>query len=361
MSAMLEQFRPQLKTLNELEAPKTGRLIAWLLVVFIGLSLAVLWFTPWVQTAYGAGIVSTMNPQQRMQAISALVPGQIKEWHVQEGQKVKKGDPIVTLVDTDQQLIERLQTELAAVEQQHNANQGALNAAQQDYSRQNNLYEQGLVSKRKVEQAQIRVESRRVELAKTEVALNRAKVNLARQSIQTKMAPMDGTITRLHSAGIATWVKAGDMLATFIPDRVERAVVLSVRGLDAPLVQPGRSVRLQFDGWPVFQFSGWPSAAVGTFAGVVEFIEPMANQTGRFNVWVKEDPRDKPWPDETFARLGSKAKGWVLLEEVQLGYEIWRQLNNFPPDFPQQVQYPLEDLVSAAESSQKGGKSDANK
>jgi hypothetical protein len=112
-------------------------------------------------------------------------------------------------------------------------------------------------------------------------------------------------------------------------------VVIEVNGLDAPLIQPGRKVRLQFEGWPVFQFSGWPSQAIGTFGGVVDFVEPVANANGRFNVWVKQDPADIDWPNSDFVRLGSNAKGWVLLEEVKLGYELWRQLNNFPPKFTQ--------------------------
>jgi hypothetical protein len=70
---------------------------------------------------------------------------------------------------------------------------------------------------------------------------------------------------------------------------------------------------------------------VGTFGGVVEFIEPIANNQGQFRVWVKEDPRDDAWPSAQYVRLGSRVRGWVLLDEVRLGYELWRQLNNFPP------------------------------
>jgi len=150
--------------------------------------------------------------------------------------------------------------------------------------------------------------------------------------MQTKKAPTDGTILRLLSAGNSTFVNAGDVLASFIPDGVERAASIMVSGLDAPLVYPGRKVRLQFEGWPVFQFSGWPSAAVGTFGGIVDFVEPIANQQGQFRVWIREDPDDAvDWPGQQFVRLGSRVTGWVLLNEVKLGYELWRQLNNFPP------------------------------
>jgi hypothetical protein len=112
---------------------------------------------------------------------------------------------------------------------------------------------------------------------------------------------------------------------------------MNVNGLDAPLVTPGRHVRLQFDGWPVFQFSGWPSAAIGTFEGIVEFVEPIADANGNFKVWVRETTTDRPWPNDRYVRLGSRVKGWVLLEEVKLGYELWRQLNSFPPKYPEKT------------------------
>ena len=51
---------------------------------------------------------------------------------------------------------------------------------------------------------------------------------------------------------------------------------------------------------------------------------------GRFRILVK--PTDEePWPAERFLRQGVRANGWVMLDRVTLGYEIWRQLNGFPP------------------------------
>lgn len=325
------RYLGHIATLGRLNVPRTDRVITAVLLLLIIFAAATLWITPWVQTAYGEGTVSTLNPSQRTQAISALVPGQIETWHVQEGQRVRAGEPIVTLRDTDQDLIDRLTAEINAMEQQQTANINALETAENDLVRRQNLFEQGLVSQRDLEQVQIRLEDLRATVAATTAELNRVRVNLARQSIQTKVAPSDGTILRLLSAGEATYVNAGDILASFIPDGVERSVALVVNGFDAPLIYPGRKVRLQFDGWPMFQFSGWPGASLGTFAGVIEFVEPIADASGRFRVWIQEDFSEGGWPEERFVRLGSRVRGWVLLEEVQLGYELWRQLNAFPP------------------------------
>ena len=49
---------------------------------------------------------------------------------------------------------------------------------------------------------------------------------------------------------------------------------------------------------------------------------------------IVPDPQDRPWPSERFLRQGVRTKGWVLLNRVSLAFEIWRQLNGFPPLTP---------------------------
>ena len=330
--SLYREYMTQLETLSSVKpgsSAKAAVVITFVLIVALGLLLV---FTPWVQSARGMGTVTSQQAEERQQAISALVSGRIKQWHVREGQWVKQGDPIVTLEDQDQDLLLRLEAELAAKQRQTQAMLLALKAAEQVLQRKQALLDKGLESVAERDKAQIKVQEIRTKLASTEAEATKASVKLARLSTQTKFAPKDGVITGLYSAGTATAVKAGDVLASFVPKESKRSVVLEVSGMDAPLVHTGRKVRLQFDGWPVIQFSGWPSAAIGTFGGVVDFVEPIANARGNFRVWVSEDVND-PWPDPRFVRLGSRAKGWVLLEEVRLGYEIWRQLNHFPPEY----------------------------
>ena len=142
-------------------------------------------------------------------------------------------------------------------------------------------------------------------------------------------------IQRVNAGDAATFVSAGQAIATFVPDDVDRAVELFIDGRDIALVRVGAPVRLQFEGWPVVQISGWPSVAVGTFSGTVVAIDPSAQANGRFRILVAEDTTaEQAWPDPSYVRFGSGARGWVLLETVSVGYEIWRQLNNFPPNFP---------------------------
>jgi hypothetical protein len=144
-------------------------------------------------------------------------------------------------------------------------------------------------------------------------------------------APRDGTIFRLPVYERGQTVKEGDALFTIVPDSSDHAVELWISGNDTPLVSPGDHVRLQFEGWPALQFAGWPSVAVGTFGGEVVAVDATDDGTGKFRLQVRPDPDDEPWPSERFLRQGVRANGWVMLSQVPLWYEIWRQLNGFPP------------------------------
>lgn len=321
--------------LSDTALPRLDKTIVWVVVVMITSVILMLYLIPWTQTALGMGTVTTLNPGDRAQPISALVQGQIKTWHVREGDKVSTGDPIVTLVDTDDGRVEKLTAQFEATRERHNANLQAVMNAEKDLNRQKSLLNEGLTSPREVEVAEIRFQDLRAKASKTEEDINKVNMALSRQSIETKVAPRDGTITRLASGGLSTYVKPGDPMAWFIPDGIERAVAVKVGGLDAALITPQRKARLQFEGWPMLQVSGWPNTSIGTFAGEVVYVDPMADPHGQFTVWIKADESGDPWPSENSVRLGSRVKAWILMEEVSLGYEIWRQLNNFPPESSQ--------------------------
>ena len=121
------------------------------------------------------------------------------------------------------------------------------------------------------------------------------------------------------------------MVAQIVPNTSSRAIELWIEGNDAPLITPGRHVRIQFEGWPAIQFVGWPAVAVGTFGGQVAFVDATDDGTGRFRIVVIPDENDDPWPDARYLRQGVRANGWVMLNRVTIAFELWRQLNGFPP------------------------------
>lgn len=142
-------------------------------------------------------------------------------------------------------------------------------------------------------------------------------------------APQDGYVVRAVRQGVGEMVKAGDPIVTVQPSVAERAVELFVRPIDVPLLRRGRKVRLQFEGWPALQFSGWPSVSVGTFGGVIAVMDQVSAPDGTFRVLVTPDPDDDPWPEQL--RIGTSVYGWAMLDEVRVWFELWRQLNGFPP------------------------------
>ncbi len=144
-------------------------------------------------------------------------------------------------------------------------------------------------------------------------------------------APRDGTIFRMPVFERGMTIKEGSELFTIIPHTEQLAVELWLSGNDVPLVRKGDHVRLQFEGWPAVQFAGWPSAAVGTFGGVVAAIDETDDGKGKFRIQVRPDKNSDKWPSHRYLRQGVRANGWVMLNQVPLGKEVWRQLNGFPP------------------------------
>lgn len=143
-------------------------------------------------------------------------------------------------------------------------------------------------------------------------------------------APCSGVIQQWYGVAGSDTVKEGDQLFMIVPQADDLAVEMKVNGNDMPLIHKGDRVRLQFEGWPAVQFVGWPSVAVGTFGGRVNRVFPTDDGKGNFRVLVSPEP-DSDWPGENYLRQGVRANGWVMLKQVPLGYEIWRQLNGFPP------------------------------
>lgn len=324
-------------TLASLRVPRTTRTLGRMIAITIPLMLVLLFAVKWVQTAPGRGDVIALNPEDRVQQVTALVPGRVERWFVVDGQQVKKGDPIARIIDNDPDLLIRLAAEREQVVAQISAAEQAMATARLDVNRSSQLYAEGLAARRDYEATQIKVAELNAKLAEARAKLSKVDIALNRQSAQLVRAPRDGRVLSLNTAAGATLISAGDLLATIAPERQERVVELLVDGRDAALVRKGQPVRLNFEGWPAIQFSGWPSVAQGMFDGRVLTIDPSAQPSGLFRVLVEPMPGKPAWPNDNYVRLGSKVRGWIQMETVTIAYELWRQLNDFPLEFPTPV------------------------
>jgi multidrug efflux pump subunit AcrA (membrane-fusion protein) len=152
-----------------------------------------------------------------------------------------------------------------------------------------------------------------------------------RQSNYFITSPINGTITQAIKTGIGELIKAGDAIVNIIPQKYNLAVETYIHPMDMPLLAKGQKVRVQFDGWPAIVFSGWPNSSYGTFGGKIFAINNDISKNGKYRILIAPDSEDIPWPTEV--RVGGGANTLTLLNNVRVGYELWRQLNGFPADY----------------------------
>lgn len=261
------------------------------------------------------------------------------------------------------------------------ASEAALDTARLNFDRQKSLFEQGLSSQRNVELAELEfkrakteeqravaglksaeqekkamqrdanriardadaainearatTQSAKSELARSNEDLPRIEMRLSRQKTQEVLAPKDGIITRLLVAQEAEYVKEGKGLCLLIPESGRRAVELWIDGNDIPLLNDGREARIMFQGWPALQISGWPQGSFGAFPARVKFIDNADDGHGKFRVLlIPDEKHPDAWPANSMLRQGVRARGWVFINRVTIGYELWRKFNDFPPEIP---------------------------
>lgn len=404
-----------------------------LLLISFGIFLIVM-FLPWTQNIRSKGYVTTLKPGQRPQTVNSIIAGKIENWHVREGDYVNKGDTILFISEIkdeyfDPDLLSRtekqikakeltlnsymekaraLEAQIAAlfntkklkIEQAKNYIKQAelkiqsdsidlkaavtnLAIAEKQFSRMEQLYNDGLKSltdfetrKLKLQETQAKKISAENKLLSSKNELINANVELSSienqftdklskaesekytalssmydaEAMLTKMqnqymnysvrsgyyyitAPQNGFVTKAIRSGIGETVKEGESLVSIMPTQYELAVSMYIRPMDLPLVSKGQIIRFMFDGWPTIVFSGWPNLSYGTFGGKVVAIDNFISPNGQYRIMVAPDPNDIEWPKEL--RVGSGADGMALLKDVPIWYELWRKFNGFPPDYYQ--------------------------
>lgn len=385
----------------------------------LGLCAVAALFLPWQQSVQGTGSVTALSPADRPQTLPAAIDGQVQEWHVREGEFVKRGQLIARISEVKEDYLDP--NVVARTAEQRDAKSAAIGdkrraaaslgtqvdvlrrgmtfklaqtrnklrqyaadvrAAEVDsaqkvdqLARREALFRDGLVDLNSLQSFRLNVQKAAADLAEKRAGLANAEVDLdgvradyekeivkaqseraktladantdaaevaklatkvasleVRRGFYEIRAPQDGYVVQARRAGIGETVKAGDPLVTVQPAAPQQAVELYVKAMDVALIRQDDPVRLQFDGWPALQFAGWPSVSVGTFGGRVAVVDRVGQPNGLFRVLVVEDRRnrdDQPWPRQL--RMGSGVYGWTMLREVRVWYEIWRQLNGFPP------------------------------
>lgn len=279
--------------------------------------------------------------------------------------------------------IAQLQNKLKAEQAELTAVNNELKIAQDQLNRQNKMYEEGLVSltqlqqrnvsyqnalakktsaENKLAQTQQEITAQNIEqnaviqeytekLSKTEgdrfqsmgqvagstgdIAKleNQVATYKVRKGLYYILATQDGQITQLTKAGIGEIVKDAETIGIIVPKKIDYIAEIYVKPVDLPLIRENQKVMLTFDGFPAIVFSGWPNSSFGTFSGKIIAIENSISENGLFKAIVAEDKTQKRWPPNM--KIGTGASGIAILNDVPIWYEIWRNINGFPPDYYQ--------------------------
>lgn len=175
----------------------------------------------------------------------------------------------------------------------------------------------------------------RSQIATTQAEVSKLENQVVNYTIRNGMyillAPQDGQIVQVVKAGIGEILKDGEAIGVIVPDDIKLAVEMFVKPMDLPLINVGQEVRFVFDGFPAIVFTGWPESSYGTFSGIIMSYENTISKNGAYRILVSPNKNDKKWPDQL--RIGTGAQGILLLKNVSIWYELWRNINGFPPDF----------------------------
>jgi multidrug efflux pump subunit AcrA (membrane-fusion protein) len=162
------------------------------------------------------------------------------------------------------------------------------------------------------------------------------------------LSPIDGTVVKMAHAGAGETVRPGEKLVRISPTSTDKALEMVADGIDAPLLNVGRKVKILFYGIPAIPLPAWPELMAGTYNGVIKVIDQVDDGKGNFRFWVVPDQDERPWPPQEHVRQGTKAMGWVILNRVPLWYELWRRFNLFPPDYQERPPSLIDTLLPKA-------------
>jgi membrane fusion protein, adhesin transport system len=169
----------------------------------------------------------------------------------------------------------------------------------------------------------------------TEAAINKIQNQFNSYQVRTSLyyilAPQDGYVTQARQTGLGETIKEGAEIVSIMPSKYDLAIQMYIKPLDLPLFEKGQKVMIQFDGWPAIIFSGWPGVSFGTFEGKVLAMDNFTSDNQLYRVLVIPSTDSPNWPEQL--RVGAGVKTITLLKNVSVWYEIWRQINGFPPDY----------------------------
>ena len=198
-----------------------------------------------VQTVPGTGRV---QPEIQVK-ISANVSGEITGIYVEEGDRVKKGDLLVSLDrERYEAAMEQAQSSLKSAE-------AALEKSKSELGRVEELNQRGMASQADLEAARADFLYRSAEVERSQAYLKQARDDLAKTSIY---APMDGIISLLNKepGEMALGAQFQQDIIMIVADMSKMEVEVEVDESDIVDVALGDTATVEIDAYPDTTFRG---------------------------------------------------------------------------------------------------------
>jgi RND family efflux transporter MFP subunit len=241
----------------------------------------------------GSGYVVT---GERYVSIGVRVPGRIDKYFVEEGQTVKKGDPLVQLDDRDYRaVVQRTEAGIAMA-------RANLELAQSEQRRGRALFKEGVISQQELDVLDNKVAVAEASAAQLDAELAQARVNL---EYTTLRAPTDGVVlAKLKEVGeIAVpggFAGSGDLIR--IANLTDIRAEVDVNEADLNRVRMGQPAMVTPDAYPDAEYR----------AEVVKLYPQVDRQKGTLKVEVRvlnADERLLPDMSARITFLAEEAKG----------------------------------------------------
>jgi HlyD family secretion protein len=197
--------------------------------------------------------------------ISSNVTGRVDHLHVREGDRVRKGDLLLTLDGTRfRSAVDQNEAMLRAAHSQLTLAEAQLEQADSLRSRREDLFQRGLLSSEELENARIeaRVQAARTAAQREEVERITAALAETRRNLEETvfLAPMDGIVTSLNleegeNVVIGTMNAPGTVILT-VSDLARMEIEARVSESDVVRVRPGQTVRIEVDAEPDSALAG---------------------------------------------------------------------------------------------------------
>lgn len=266
------------------------------------------------QTVEGTLTLSGVFASESSAVITSQLAGKVQAVNMQEGSRVKKGDVLITLDQSDLQS-QLQQAELGLQKAQSAVDQAKISYdnAQATFLRNQQLFAANAISQAQMDQVTVARDlaksqydaAANVGLPAAQAAVDAVKLNLAKTTI---VSPLDGVVAT-SNVSVGDNVMPGTPLATIVSSG-DPVLTANVSETALSKLSIGQKVDVKADTVPGAKFTG-----------VISFISPVSVPTGQFfpvKVTV-QDPNSRLKPGMTgSATINVSVKAAVTLPNSAL-------------------------------------------